>query len=80
MSRVSDAFAAPSHPELPPEAEPERAYATDFEARYVGNSQSQIKSEQVREFLQVPPADVIVEATPRQFRTATPTVPVCNSM
>ena len=62
-------------PSQPPQEE-ERAFATEFEGRYNANAQSQIKSEAVRQFLTVPSGDVIIERTPRVFRTAQSPIPV----
>lgn len=53
----------------------DRAYATDFEERYLANANAQM-SEQVHSFLHVPQTDVFVEQVPRTFRTETPSVPV----
>lgn len=56
-------------------SEEERAYATDFEARYLANESTQM-SEQVHTFLHVPPVDVYVEQVPKKCRTEKSTVPV----
>lgn len=54
---------------------PNRAFASDFEARYDAQLEK-IKTEQVRDFLCVPANDVIVERRERKFRTVIPTIPV----
>jgi hypothetical protein len=76
MSGVAAAFDKPLQPELERPAEEERAFATEFETRYLANAQSQIKSEAVRQFLTVPDGDVSVSVVPRTHRTTLSPVPV----